>query len=427
MGRHRTNYPLTSYLLTQSWLGVIIRMCDTKALLGRMEPYIQRCIVVETVTFLEQFLRLIAERWAAGGRGRSFVRAKDIGARVSVKKARVSAVRMIYQSKGSVEWLARNRRIGPLLDWLRAGGGKRLSYMYDVRHALAHSVGIVRFDAARVFRTAESLVHALLAGRPREAVACRLVEGARLGAAGLAAGARRAYRAALELCDGQPSGGKKGAWVHTSRGHALARLGRLAEAEASYRKAAKADPSSALICLELANLLALDGRPEDAREWYEKSISNDPRYVPARMYRGHAYLMRPGASGALAVECYEETLRLSAEEMSAHTGLGLCHAREGRYEEAAARFREASRLDPADPAPYTGLANALAAQGRYGEAIGLHCKAARIAALAGLEAAALHRESAGEEGAPRRTPLRRSWASRPRTGVWQARCSRSAA
>ena len=67
MGRVRTRFPLTSYLVAQSILGVFIRKGEIEALIGRTEPYIKRCIVMETVTFLEQFLRLIAETWAAVG------------------------------------------------------------------------------------------------------------------------------------------------------------------------------------------------------------------------------------------------------------------------------------------------------------------------------------------------------------------------
>ena len=400
MVRFKAGYPLTSYLVTQSTLGALIRMGDIKALVGRMEPHTRRAIVIESVIFSEQFLRLAAERFMGGKEGRVSVHVSDVGASVSVKRARVLAAQMVFQSKRSVENLAANLCVNSLKSWLRSGGGARLSRMYWFRHALAHSVAIVKFDEVRVFTTAESLAHALLGRRSREMVACWLVEGARLGSAGHADGARRAYGAALEACDWLLADGRApGAWVHLSRGHALARLGRRAEAEASYREGVRSDPGSAPAHLELANLLALAGRTEEAHASYERSISIDPRYVPARTYMGHALIMRPDMSGMLAVECYEGALRLSAGEMSARTGLGLCLAAEGRYGEAIDEFRKAVRLDGADTAPRTGLAHALAAVGRNDEAIDAYRKAARIAAEAGLEAAALYSGYAGEKSA----------------------------
>ena len=394
MGRFRRGFPLTSHMITQSMLGVLIRMAEIKSLVGRMEPYIKRAIVVETVIFLEQFLRLIAEELTGGKGGRTDEVVADVGERVSVRDARVSAVYTTFQSRKAVENIAERLRIEALARWLRDGGGAMLDMLYWTRHSLVHTVGLVRFDAARMFAAGESLVHALLAGRPREMVACRLVEGARMSAAGRAGDARAAYIAALAVCDGLPADQRGSAWACLSRGHALVRLGRYAEAEESCAGALEADPGSALAHLEMANVLALAGSPDKARAFYERSIAIDPRYLPARTHMGHALLMRPTGAGTLAVECYEEALRLSAEEMSAHTGLGLCLAIEGRYEDAAGRFRKAIDLDPIDASARTGLAHARAAMGDYSGAIETYRAAIRIAVETGFEDAARHRGAA---------------------------------
>lgn len=82
---------------------------------------------------------------------------------------------------------------------------------------------------------------------------------------GMPGGACPAYEAALDACRAAAASGVGGAWLRICEGHALARLGRAGEAEASYGAAQDEDPESAVVHLEMGNLLVGEGRLEDPR------------------------------------------------------------------------------------------------------------------------------------------------------------------
>ena len=211
--------------------------------------------------------------------------------------------------------------------------------------------------------------------------------------------ARRTYNEVMGVCDSagrQAGGGKDGAWVNASRGHALGRLGRTAEAEKCYRDAIAADPGSPLPVLELATLVMLDGRHDEALILYQRAIDMDPQYVPAHAYRGHALLVQRKADGGQIIECYKGALEISSEEVSAYAGIGMVMARTGRHDEAVKRFEDAIELDPLDPLAYTGLGHALAGSGRHAEAIKAYGKAIESGAMFGLEQIAMSRSTAQE-------------------------------
>ena len=67
--RRKNAYPLTLALVTQSMLGVLIRMGVVKANVGSRNELTRMGVVVQSVTFLEQFLRIALELGAGGGGG----------------------------------------------------------------------------------------------------------------------------------------------------------------------------------------------------------------------------------------------------------------------------------------------------------------------------------------------------------------------
>ena len=152
-------------------------MADTKAPVGRKEPHTRRHIVQDSVTVLEQLLRMTAEERAEGDGGMETVRVNGVGCTVSFRRARASASQRTLQSLKAVARRALELGTKSLLEWLRSVS-RRPPAMYRSRHDLSHTVGIVRFDDAGLFDTAESLAHVRLGGSPREMVARGHVEGA---------------------------------------------------------------------------------------------------------------------------------------------------------------------------------------------------------------------------------------------------------
>lgn len=377
-GRH----PLTAELVTQSMLGVFIRLVMIMANVGTGNELARMGVVTQSVTVLEQFLRLILELDMDRGRGarRIVIRSvRGLSRAVALAESRIEASASTFQSAKSIMEMAEWRGI-PVLRRLLKTHGRRLRWLFRTRHALTHTVGIVRFNEARAYAIVRDVICAVLAGRPRYMTALLLVEGRAMSLVGRYANARRAYEGVLGVCGRLDIAGKLGAWVHTCAGHAHARLGREGEAEACYKKAQEVDPGYALAYHEMGHLMVRAGRPEEALFMYKGSIGADPDYVPARIARGHALgVARDSERDVLAIECHEDALRFDSEELSARAGCGLALAMMGQYESAARWYRRAIEKDPDDAAGRTGLANSLAALGRNKEAIKEYRAAVSIA------------------------------------------------
>ena len=388
-------------LATQSMLGAFMRMAMLKDGVGSGSEIVRIAVVTQSVTVLEQFLRLILELdidEKARGKGRVVIKSiEGIEAAIAMSEARFKSSMSGFQSEAAVRRMAAERGMPALLEFIEEYA-EELRYLFRKRHALTHSVGIVEFNEARAFAVVERLVHAVLAARPQYMMALLLVEGHVMSQAGRRAAARRAYERVVELCGRAGAAGGKEERVQACMGHALARLGRAGEAEACYARALRINPGYALASLEMGHLKMRAGRPGEALGMYKRSAEADPGYVPARVARGHALgLVRSRGVGGdvLEVECYDNALRIDSEEMSAHTGCGLALAADGRHADAIEWYRRAVKADPGDAAGRTGLANSLAAIGNDAEAITEYGAAIKIFGRTG---AAMRRAPAGRGG-----------------------------
>ena len=366
-------------------------MANVKLNVGTDNELARRAVVIQSVTVLEQFLRLVLEldMDEKGGAGRRVVveSVKGLDGAASLGASRVEASGHTFQSAAAVERLAEERGMHVLAGFAKANRW-RLELLFSTRHDLVHAAFMIYFDEGQEYATLENAVDAASATRPRLKVARLLVEGQVMLSAGRHAEARSAYERVLDVCDGLgfPEAGE--AWAHTSRGHAFARLGRAGEAMGCYRAAAEIDPRYALAHLEMGHLLMRAGRHAEALAMYKRSIKADPDYTPAHVARGHALGVVPGSGGwARAAGGYEDALRVDSEETSACTGCGLALAAEGRHGDAAVWYRRAIKKDPGDAAARTGLANSLAAAGRRGDAIKEYRTAVKIADRTGRRGA----------------------------------------
>lgn len=219
-------------------LDVLVRLAENTSDAGRTEPRVRRSLVAESLTVVEQLGRMIDERCRAGGEGNGRSKVEtiaDMQEDVSAGSPRLESSDRGFQSIASLRGLAREHGIGPLAEWLdSACNSESLERMISDRHAIVHTVGFLKFDAARACAVTRSFARAALAGWPRDLIACMLIEGNVLDSAGMPGGACPAYEAAPDACRAAAASGVGGAWLRTCEGHAPARLGRAGEAEASY-------------------------------------------------------------------------------------------------------------------------------------------------------------------------------------------------
>ena len=296
--------------------------------------------------------------------------------------------------------MAEQRGIPALLECLRLYADD-LRYLFEKRHALTHTVGIVEFDEARAFAVVERVVCAVLAARPELMLALLLVEARAMSLAGRRADARRACEAVIAECGRARAAGVGEERVQVCMGHALARLGRAGEAEACCKRAMQINPRYALASLEMGHLMMRAGRPGEAFAMYKRSAAADPGRAAVRVERGHALGLVRGREkgGALTVEC-DVALLLDSEEMSAHTGCGLALAAMGRHGDAIGWYRRAIKNDPGDAEGRTGLAISLARVGRRAESVAAHGDAIKIFGRPGFAGAAGRGAPAGGAGGP---------------------------
>ena len=411
MVRRKYRFPITSRIVLLALHDIMVKAAENKADSGGVILRIRRSIVIESAAVIEKIIQWALERkmksegggkGGKGGKGgeRDTVRIEDMGVDADVPRSRLDAAMRGGLSAAAVRSAAATCELPALARLMDRGGAQRVDAMMNQRHGYVHWLSHEEPDDIGACDTAENVVRAVLDGSPLYRAAVKLAEGSCMRTAGREGDACAAYEVALEDCRACGGSGPDAAQALVCAGLALARLGRTGEAEATLRDAAEADSRSPLAHLELGHLALLDGHPVDADRSYATAARIDPSYAPARVFRGHAQLMRKEPGGRLAVVQYDGGLALDPNDVSAHVGLGLAMAEQGRHAEAVAHFERGIRIDPEDAAPRVALGHTLVALGRDPEAAAAYEGAIEMAARFGP------RDSAADSGVDKTVRLR---------------------
>jgi tetratricopeptide (TPR) repeat protein len=146
--------------------------------------------------------------------------------------------------------------------------------------------------------------------------------------------------------------------------------------ETYYDAILAGNPDSFLANYNVANVLARDGRFDEAIRHYEEALRLEPDSAIAHYNLANVLGSRGRADEA--IRDYEETLRLEPDLAEAHNNLALLLARRGRLDEAIPHYGEALRLEPGDAEAHNNLGNALARRGQLDEAIAQYEEALRL-------------------------------------------------
>ncbi len=158
-----------------------------------------------------------------------------------------------------------------------------------------------------------------------------------------------------------------GALPHLDRGHAAAREGRLADAEAAYRQAVAADATNVRAHESLATLLVRRGDPEGAIEHFGVAVRLAPEN--ARAHSDLGVLLADLGRNDRALEHLGRAVGLEPGLAPAQVALGNVQTRTGRFDEAAATFGSVLENDPGNGEARLGLGAVLAQTGNFEEAV----------------------------------------------------------
>src|SRR5919112_1165953 len=194
-----------------------------------------------------------------------------------------------------------------------------------------------------------------------------LEQGETLAGEGLLKDALSRFEAALDLEPENPE-------VIEAIGRALLELGRPEEAEASFLDALELDPNwvaprMGLAALDMrinAGLTAFDAADyEVAMEFFDRALEtarDGEQKSGARTFRANSLDMLGHYPEAIAD--YERVITYAPDWWEAHANLGICHARNGRAEEAERAFRRGLEECPGSPEIRDELAAPLMAQNK---------------------------------------------------------------
>ena len=131
------------------------------------------------------------------------------------------------------------------------------------------------------------------------------------------------------------------------------RAGRLAEAEAIYRRMLARDPNDADAHNNLGAVLKGLGRIDEAIASYRRAIQFKPDRAEGHYNLGNALRFKNQLDEA--VDFYQRAIRLKGDYAEAYNNLGLVLAEQGRLDEAIAACRSAIQLKPDNSDNYVNL------------------------------------------------------------------------
>ena len=127
-----------------------------------------------------------------------------------------------------------------------------------------------------------------------------------------------------------------------SEGERHLETGAWAEAEAAFRRAIEAAPTSAVAFSKLGVALARQRRMDEAEQAFSKAVALNPRYAPAWSNLGNVY--RESGRTDEALQAYERAVAADPDYWIAHQNLGGLYKQMGRTSEAIAALKRATRL-----------------------------------------------------------------------------------
>ncbi len=152
--------------------------------------------------------------------------------------------------------------------------------------------------------------------------------------------------------------------------------GDLGDAERRYRAALEQRPDLEDVRLDLAELLRLQGRHDEASTEARRALQLNPDSVRAHTFAGISLALR--GHPAEAAEHFRRVVAINPHDSDAHVNLGNTLAEQGRVDEAAEHFRRAVELNPDSAVAWYNLGQTHVRRGDAAEAVEAFRRALRL-------------------------------------------------
>jgi protein O-mannosyl-transferase len=126
----------------------------------------------------------------------------------------------------------------------------------------------------------------------------------------------------------------------------------------------------------LGELLAQQGKLDEAAVHFATAIEVDPSYAHARHNMGMVLVQQGKLDSAIAE--FEKAIEIEPRFTDAYNKLGAALANQGRLDEAIADFSKAVEIDPTYASAYANLGSAYDQQGKTAEAIAAYSRALEL-------------------------------------------------
>lgn len=155
----------------------------------------------------------------------------------------------------------------------------------------------------------------------------------------------------------------------------LARTGHMAQARSAFESALKIDPKFFPAAASLALLDVADGKPDLARQRFEKLLQAEPKNVRASMAL-IALQAQAGASKEALIEQLVKTIQANPEEAAPRLALVRLQMERKDYKQALTAAQDGAAVLPDNPEMLDALGAVLAASGDSNQAIAIYNKIA---------------------------------------------------
>ena len=164
--------------------------------------------------------------------------------------------------------------------------------------------------------------------------------------------------------------------AHYNLAALLQMRGKLDEAISCYQDALRIEPSNPTARNSLAAALLMNDRLPDAIQQLRETLRLNPAYLNARYNLGRALAASGDLDGAAAE--YSALLEAKPDDAGAQAGLASVYFIQRKYADALPHFREAAKLNPNDADVQANLGTVLALTGDLPAAIQAYEEALRI-------------------------------------------------